>query len=161
PFEKNVPGLGVGRDGCRTPMQWSAERHAGFSTATPWLPLAQDYASDNVARLEAARGSILDLYKALIALRRKLPQLVHGSYEPVAAHGDVLLFRRRAAEGVAVIALNFGAAPASVSSSAIGFSNEVLLSTFMDRQGEKVEGVLDLRANEGVILGPPVDGVTE
>ncbi|MES5488211.1 alpha-amylase family glycosyl hydrolase [Bradyrhizobium sp. INPA03-11B] len=161
PFEKNVPGIGVGRDGCRTPMQWSAERHAGFSTATPWLPLAPDFARDNVASLEAEQTSILNLYKALIALRRKLPQLVRGSYEPVAAHGDVLLFRRRAAEGVAVIALNFGAAPASVSSSAIGFSNEVLLSTFMDRQGEKIEGVLDLRANEGVILGPPMDVATE
>ena len=30
PFEKNVPGIGVGRDGCRTPMQWNAEAQAGF-----------------------------------------------------------------------------------------------------------------------------------
>lgn len=155
PFEKNVPNIGVGRDGCRTPMQWSAERHAGFSTARPWLPLAPDFVSDNVASLEADEASILNLYKALIALRRKLPQLVDGSYEPVAVHGDVLLYRRRSAEGVAVIALNLAAMPASVTSSAIGFSNEILLSTLMDRQGEKIEGVLELRANEGVILGAP------
>jgi alpha-glucosidase len=37
PFEKNVPGIGVGRDGCRTPMQWTAGRDAGFSTSEPWL----------------------------------------------------------------------------------------------------------------------------
>ena len=79
----------------------------------------------------------------------------------MAAHGDVLLYRRRSAEGVVVIALNFGVVPASVSSSAIGFSNEVLLSTFMERQGEKIEGVLDLRGNEGVILGPPMDVARE
>jgi len=42
PFEKNVPGIGVGRDGCRTPMQWNATPYAGFSTATPWLPLSDD-----------------------------------------------------------------------------------------------------------------------
>lgn len=155
PFEKNVPGIGVGRDGCRTPMQWSAERYAGFSTAKPWLPLAHDFATDNVATQEADKTSLLTLYKALIELRRQLPQLVRGSYEPVAAHGDVLLYRRRSAEGaVAVVALNFGGQPAAITSSAIGFSNVILLSTFMDRHGEKVEGMLDLRANEGVILGP-------
>ncbi|MCA6123964.1 DUF3459 domain-containing protein [Bradyrhizobium sp. WSM 1704] len=154
PFEKNVPDIGVGRDGCRTPMQWSAEPYAGFSTAQPWLPLANDFASDNVASLEADRASILNLYKKLIALRRQLPQLIRGSYEAVGSHGDVLLYRRRSAEGVAVIALNFGAHPAAITSSVIGFSNEILLSTFMDRQGEQVEGTLDLRANEGVILGP-------
>ena len=49
PFEKNVPGIGVGRDGCRTPMQWDATAGAGFSTAAPWLPLADDYSSENVA----------------------------------------------------------------------------------------------------------------
>jgi len=58
--------------------------------------------------------------------------------------------------GVAVIALNFSGEPATITSSAIGFSNEILLSTLMDRRGEKVEGLLDLRANEGVILGPPL-----
>ncbi|MDW4800099.1 hypothetical protein NQ294_33025, partial [Escherichia coli] len=57
PWERNVPGLGVGRDGCRTPMQWNAERYAGFSTARPWLPLAPDFASDNVASLEADAAS--------------------------------------------------------------------------------------------------------
>jgi alpha-glucosidase len=159
PYERNVPGLGVGRDGCRTPMQWSPDRHAGFSTTKPWLPLAHDFARENVASLEADKTSILSFYKALIALRRALPQLVHGNYEPVAAQGDVLLYRRRSAEGVAVIALNFGAEAATISSSAIGFSNEILLSTFMDRQGEKVEGMLELRANEGVILGPPMSQI--
>ena len=80
PFEKNVPGIGVGRDGCRTPMQWDATAGAGFSTAKPWLPLADDYTHENVANLDADASSILSLYKALIALRRKLPQLVTGAY---------------------------------------------------------------------------------
>ena len=53
PFEKNVPGIGVGRDGCRTPMQWDATDGAGFSNAKPWLPLADDYRRENVAALDA------------------------------------------------------------------------------------------------------------
>ena len=80
PFEKNVPGLGVGRDGCRTPMQWDATQYAGFSSAPPWLPLADDVAHENVVNLAADARSILNLYKALIRLRKQRPQLVTGSY---------------------------------------------------------------------------------
>jgi len=156
PFEKNVPGIGVGRDGCRTPMQWSGGRYAGFSMAPPWLPLAEDFTRENVASLDADGHSILSLYKALIALRRRLPQLVTGAYEPVAAQGDILLYRRRGEGGTVVVALNLGGEPVTVTSSAVGFNNEILLSTFLDRQGEQVEGVLELRGNEGVIIGAPV-----
>jgi alpha-glucosidase len=155
PFEKNVPGIGVGRDGCRTPMQWDATRYAGFSTSRPWLPLADDFAHENVANLEADSSSILSLYQALIALRRNSPELVSGAYEPVAARGEILLYRRSSDEGAVIVALNLGAEPVSVTTSAIGNGCEVLLSTLLDRQGEKIEGALDLRGNEGVIVGKP------
>lgn len=153
PFEKNVPGIGVGRDGCRTPMQWDATAGAGFSSGKPWLPLADDYIRENVANLDADGNSILALYKALIALRRKLPQLVRGAYQPVAAQGDILLYRREGEGDAVVVALNLGAEPVSVASSSIGFGREILLSTFLDREGEQVQGTLDLRGNEGVVLG--------
>ena len=152
PFEKNVPGIGVGRDGCRTPMQWDATDGAGFSSARPWLPLADDHAQANVATLEADPGSILALYRALIALRKRSSQLVKGAYQPIAAEGDILLYRREDDGGTLVIALNLGAKPVSIASGSIGSSREILLSTFLDRRGELVEGTLDLRANEGVIL---------
>jgi len=153
PFEKNVPGIGVGRDGCRTPMQWNATDGAGFSTAKPWLPLANDYVSENVAALEADSRSILALYRALIALRKKSPQLVQGAYRPIAAEGDVLLYRRDGDGGALVVALNLGAKPVSIASSSIGVGRAVLLSTFLDRRGEEVQGAFELRGNEGVILG--------
>ena len=153
PFEKNVPGIGVGRDGCRTPMQWSAALNAGFSTAVPWLPLADDFAHENVVNLEADSRSILHLYKALIRLRRKWPQLVSGDYVPIAADGDILLYRRQSESGAVVVALNLGAGPVSIGSEAAGLHGEILLSTFLDREGEMIKGVLDLRGNEGVIIG--------
>ena len=152
PFEKNVPGIGVGRDGCRTPMQWDASEHAGFSATAPWLPLAADFVHENVVNLDADTKSILSLYKALIALRRKLPQLVSGTYEPIAAQGDLLLYRRKSNGRAVIVALNLGAEPVSVTSSSIGFGRGILLSTFLDRTGEPIRGALDLRGNEGVII---------
>jgi alpha-glucosidase len=153
PFEKNVPGIGVGRDGCRTPMQWDATRYGGFSEAPPWLPLADDFTHENVVNLNADTDSILSLYKALIRLRKERPPLMSGSYVPIAADGDLLLYRREGRGGVIVVALNLGAEPVAISSEMIGLEGEVLLSTYMDREGEGIHGALDLRGNEGVIIG--------
>src|SRR5258705_7188752 len=155
PFEKNVPGIGVGRDGCRTPMQWDGTAYAGFSTSTPWLPLADDFAHENVVNLNADAASILSLYKALIGLRKKLPQLVSGDYMPIAVEGDLLLYRREGAEGTAVIALNLGAEPVSIKSDAAGLNREILLSTLLDRQGGNIHGAVGFRGDEGVIILAP------
>src|SRR4051812_12173352 len=154
PFEKNVPGIGVGRDGCRTPMQWDATEHAGFSRAEPWLPLPDDYLHENTQNLGEDKTSILNLYRALIDLRKRTPALVSGSYVPIAAQGELLLYRRQDDEQSILIALNLGNEPVSVLSDSIGLGGEILLSTQMDRKGEAVGETLDLRANEGVILGP-------
>jgi alpha-glucosidase len=153
PFEKNVPGIGVGRDGCRTPMQWNATPYAGFSTSQPWLPLADDFQRQNAVDLDADARSILSLCKALIRLRKKWPQLVSGDYVPIAAQGDLLLYRRESDGRAVAIALNLGATPVSIASDVIGLDGEILLSTNLDRQGEKIQGVLDLRGNEGAIVG--------
>ena len=53
PFEKNVPGIGVGRDGCRTPMQWDATAACRLLHGEPWLPLADDYIHENVVNLDS------------------------------------------------------------------------------------------------------------
>jgi alpha-glucosidase len=153
PFEKNVPGIGVGRDGCRTPMQWDATPHAGFSQAEPWLPVASDFAQENVVNLDADRQSILSLYKALIRLRKEMPQLQSGDYSPVHAQGDLLLYRRRSEGKSVLIALNLGAEPVSLPAAEAGLEGNILLSTVMDRHDEAIKDTLDLRGNEGLIVG--------
>jgi alpha-glucosidase len=159
PFEKNVPGIGVGRDGCRTPMQWDASPGAGFSDARPWLPLGALSDRENVANLREDRQSILNLYRALLRLRRQLPQLVQGDYQPLAAEGDLLLYRRHLDGRSVLVALNLSADPVSAASDEIGLDGEILLSTFLDRDGERVGATLDLRGNEGVIVGPAPEPV--
>ncbi|HEV7408274.1 MAG TPA: DUF3459 domain-containing protein, partial [Bradyrhizobium sp.] len=94
------------------------------------------------------------LYRTLIGLRKQTPALVSGAYVPLVAEGDLLLYRRQDADGSILIALNLGDEPVSIRSDSIGLSGEILLSTAMDRDGEAIGETLDLRGNEGVIVGP-------
>jgi alpha-glucosidase len=152
PFEKNVPGIGVGRDGCRTPMQWDTSANGGFTSGEPWLPLADDAKQENVSNLGADAGSILNLYRKLIDLRRNTPQLVSGKYVPVVTSGDLLAYRREFADHALLVVLNLAGEPISIASDTIAHAGEILLSTNLDRSGETVSDDLDLRGDEGVII---------
>ncbi len=154
PFERNVPGFGVGRDGCRTPMQWDHSMHAGFSAAEPWLPLADNARDENVAAQGRDAGSILNLYRALLELRRARPELAVGDYGLVAVAGDVLVFQRAHAGHRLVIAVNFGARAVSLAPETVNIKGRILLSTLPDRTSEIVDGSLALRGAEGIILEP-------
>jgi alpha-glucosidase len=152
PFEKNVPGIGVGRDGARTPMQWDGTRFAGFSDTTPWLPLAPDATSENVANQQAESTSMLNLHRRLIALRRTRPALTAGSYKPVVAQGDLLLYVRELGADRVLVALNLGSDATSVDFTSIHFRGRVLVSSFADRDGEALTGSIDLRGDEGLVI---------
>jgi alpha-glucosidase len=115
PFEKNVPGIGIGRDGCRTPMQWDATKSAGFSDADPWLPVADNFRDENVDSFREDKGSLYWLYRRLIDFRRKHVALAEGSYRPLMASGDLLLFSRELRDERVLIALNMGPEPIAVS----------------------------------------------
>jgi alpha-glucosidase len=155
PFEKNVPGIGVGRDGCRTPMQWSAARGAGFSTGEPWLPFATDFRSENVESQSADPASLLNLHRRLIALRRARPALTGGAYRSLAAQGDLLLYRREGANDQVTVALNLGIEPLTVRLESMLPDARILLSSNDDRDGEPIAREINLRANEGLIIGVP------
>jgi len=152
PVAHNLPGLGLGRDGCRTPMQWDAGRYAGFSTVAPWLPLEPVYQQRNVAALQADDRSIYQLHRRLIALRRHHPALHAGSYRPLAAEGDLLVFVRETDGERIFVALNFGAQPAAVKLPSDNKEGRLLLSSFCDRADQRVTSAIDLRGNEGVVI---------
>jgi alpha-glucosidase len=151
PWEKNLPGRGLGRDGCRTPMQWDSSLHAGFTDGMPWLPLDTDFAVRNVATGRQDRASILNLYRALLALRRARPELTVGAYSRLALSGDLLVYRREHEGRHLAVALNFGSTPAPLPE-AIVSCGKIVLSTFMDRTGQPVEAGFVLRAAEGAVI---------
>ncbi len=82
PWEINLPGRGLGRDGCRTPMQWDSSSQAGFTNGVSWLPLDSDFATRNVVAERENKTSMLNLYRALLTLRRARPELAVGSLFP-------------------------------------------------------------------------------
>ena len=72
----------IGRDNSRTPMQWSAESGAGFTSGTPWIKVNRDYETWNVeAQLESEEKSVLGFWKALLKTRKQHPALVTGKFE--------------------------------------------------------------------------------
>lgn len=150
PYEKNVPGLGLGRDGVRTPMQWDGSAFAGFSDVEPWLPLAPDYTEVNVEAEQGAVDSMLTLHRRLLQARRLHPALARGAYVPLAAEGDLLLFGREGEGERCLVALNLGGDP--ILAEVPEAQGRVLLSTFCDRGEEQVAGEIALRGHEGVIV---------
>ena len=154
PFERNVPGRGHGRDPERTPMQWSAEAQAGFTRAAPWLPIAADYREVNVETQDGDARSMLALYRRLIGLRRSEAALETGSFALADAPTEVLAYVRGSPnrESGFFIALNFGTRHRRVPLPEAEGNRVVALSTHLDRNGERVEGMLELRGDEGVIV---------
>ena len=110
PAELREPGKGSGRDPQRTPMPWDGSAGAGFTRGKPWLPLAPDHATRNVERLRQDPGSILSLYRALLALRGREPALHAGAIESVQASGDCLTFDRTCGSSRLRVQINFGTA---------------------------------------------------
>jgi alpha-glucosidase len=87
-----------GRDGCRTPMPWDGENpHAGFSAATPWLPVKAPQAARHVAGQEADPISILAFYRAMLAWRRSRAALRAGGTRFFKTEEPVLAFLRQTA----------------------------------------------------------------
>ena len=159
PFERNVPGIGCGRDGARTPMQWDATRHAGFSPVEPWLPVSAGFETDNVARQRGDPTSIYNLYRRLIALRRRSPSLRMGRYRPIVATGDLLLFVREHESERTLIGLNLGGEATEIRLTDQQPRGQILVSSAGDRDGAVVTGTVTLRGHEGLVMALAPDVV--
>jgi alpha-glucosidase len=132
-------------------MQRDRSPYAGFSTTRPWLPLADDWAEQNVENLDREPFSILSLYRRLVALRRSHEALRLGRYQTLTCDDDVFGFARSLGKEKLIVLLNF-----SQERRRISFDKRdratVLLSTARDRSGERIASELTLGPNEAVIV---------
>jgi alpha-glucosidase len=140
PVGEREPGLGVGRDPSRTPMQWDASAFAGFSTQEPWL-----------AAMRCDTTSILFLVRSLLHYRREHVALSQGQWRLLSGESDVLAYERGNGENGIIVVLNLTADP-QVWTGPLLAKARVAISTHGDRCGESVGSTVSLRANEGLLI---------
>ncbi|MBP1466337.1 DUF3459 domain-containing protein [Candidatus Chloroploca sp. M-50] len=144
---------GHGRDPERTPMQWDATPGAGFTTGTPWLPIAADYATRNVTRQQDDPQSMLVLTHHLLELRQASAALNRGSYATVAtSEPDLFAYLRRAGGEQILVILNMGATPVTLDLSSVGPTGTIAASTGMQRTGHVTLDAIMLDAVEGLVI---------
>ncbi|GAC1443328.1 MAG: alpha-glucosidase [Mycobacteriales bacterium] len=91
------------RDNARTPMQWNDSATAGFTTGTPWIGLAPDVTTVNVAAQRHDPRSVLAHYRRLIQLRSQVPAVVHGDFALLLADDERIWAFTRRWEGVELL----------------------------------------------------------
>ncbi|WP_315762103.1 alpha-amylase family glycosyl hydrolase [Sphingomonas sp. Y38-1Y] len=151
PRELREPGKGLGRDPVRTPMAWDASAQGGFSAGEPWLPLHPDASTRNVAAQKSASGSMWQLHRDIIALRRATPALALGGWHLVHADDAVLAYERRLDDTRVLVALNLTGEPASLALPDWAAGLTPRLGT-LGTMARIEEGRLILMGDEGVIL---------
>jgi alpha-glucosidase len=145
--------LGLGRDAERTPMLWSGESNAGFTNGSPWLPVSPDSATQNVTALTEDKRSILWLYRRLLGLRREQPALSIGGFTSLGTQQDVFSFLRQDGKTTFLVMLNFNAVT-KVATAPLEGEMQVVLSSTLEREGERYRGTIPLGSFEALLLRP-------
>ncbi len=71
----------VSRETARSPVQWSAEENAGFTTGTPWFNICDNYKEINVEAADKDPDSILNFYRKLIKFKKENEVAIYGKYK--------------------------------------------------------------------------------
>ncbi|TXT08800.1 hypothetical protein VHUM_02928 [Vanrija humicola] len=147
----------AGRDSPRTPMQWDASEHAGFSAAEPWMRVHDDYPEWNVAALRADPDSVWNFYARLLRLRKERLALIYGTFVPLDAESDdnYSYIRHDEATGEKyLVLLNLGRGERTITvdpaSWGVDVSTAALLVSNDDaKEGERIAGPIELAPYSG------------
>lgn len=125
------------RDNSRTPMQWDDSANAGFTTGTPWLKAGKSYPEINVEN--EIQGPIFTFYQKLIALRKELPIIAEGSYQPAYEDSSqIYAFERQLGDEKLLVLNNFYPDLITIDILPEYQNGEVLLSNYEETQTAEV-----------------------
>lgn len=139
------------RDNSRTPMQWTGEENAGFTTGTPWINVAKNYPEINVEKALREEDSIFYHYQKLIQLRKDYDIITYGDYKLILDEDpNVFAYTRRWNEEMLIVVSNFYSEEKEVSIPLDKEENvEILISNYKDSQ--KSWQSLKLRPYESIV----------
>ncbi|PJF23420.1 MAG: alpha-amylase [Phototrophicales bacterium] len=152
PQGKNQAGFN--RDECRTPMQWDTTPNAGFTCpdVVPWLPVASDYEQINVAVQQQNPASLLNLYRRLLAYRKRTPALNAGRYYSLDAPEGCFVYLRQFNDQQRLVVLNFTTEAHTLSLDEWE-SGLIAISTDYHREGQTIDlKNWVVRANEALVI---------
>ena len=123
-----------GRDNARTPMQWSEETNAGFTTGTPWLPVNPNYREINAEAALADENSVFHYYRKLIRLRKQTPVIQRGSFTLVDGENEkVFAYTRDLEDQHLLVVCNFTAEEVAFAIPEEFANAETLISNYPER----------------------------
>ena len=147
-FEHYVPRT---RDNARTPMQWSAESGAGFTSGKPWLKINPNHRTINVENQCDNPDSVLDFYKRMIAMRKDNLPLIYGSFELLAEENkQVFSYIKKAEDKSCLVVLNFSDREVQFEEKTLLRYGKTTFSNYKDTLYK--DGTLNLRPFEAIIL---------
>src|SRR5215203_1831616 len=127
----------MSRDNARTPMQWDAGPHAGFTTGEPWIPVNENFAEINAEAAVADPDSVFHHYRRLTALRHTEPVVAHGDFTMLMEDDErVYAFTRRLGDDELLVLGNFSGEDAAVDVEYPG--GELLLGNYAEPGDQRV-----------------------
>ncbi|MEQ8546775.1 MAG: alpha-glucosidase [Cyclobacteriaceae bacterium] len=136
-----------GRDNARTPIQWSTQQYAGFTTGEPWIKLNPNFDQINVASQENDADSILNFYRKVVALRKKHLTLVYGEHTDIALdHKQIFAYWRHDDTNAYLVLFNMSKTDAVLNvGNAFDLTEKLLIICNMDSEPDFTDSEVKLK----------------
>lgn len=137
------------RDNSRTPMQWSDDMNAGFTSGTPWMKVNPNYTDINVKAQAEQEDSILSFYKKMISLKKNNQVFTYGKYDLLMEEdAQVYAYTRTSENDRVVVIANLTGRDAAFNVEGISLQKEQLLLNNYPVDGHENTSKIDLKPYE-------------